>query len=74
MGRRSVNQPELFDASMTVATTCSVCGATRQPDEPRAPACTVDRDRDAGVHQYRRRPVGCLNQIDNATAPWPDGY
>jgi hypothetical protein len=60
-----VNQHSLFDPARTSPAVCSVCRATRQPDEQKAPACTVDRDRNAGVHPYPRRPVGCLNQIDN---------
>lgn len=57
----------LFDPASTVPQTCQACGATRQPDEQRAPACAADRD-------HERRPHQCLNRIDNATTPWPDGY
>jgi hypothetical protein len=69
-----VNQHSLFDPTTTTVAACPVCGATRQPHEQKAPACTVDRDRNAGVHPYPRRPAGCLNQIDNATTAWPNGY
>lgn len=68
------DQPMLFDVKRLGPITCSVCGATRQPDETKAQACTIDRDRQAGVLEHRRRPIGCLNAIDNTTAPFPDGY
>ena len=59
-----MKQPELFDVSRTTTVRCSVCGATREPTETRAAACSIDRDRDAGSLTHRRRPVGCLNTID----------
>lgn len=64
----------LFDPARTTPAICSVCGATRQPEEQKAPSCSVDRDRAAGVERYRRRPVGCLNVHDPATAPFPPGF
>ena len=64
---RISNQRELFDVSRTTAALCPVCKATRQHDEERAPACAADRDQTRWPHQ-------CLNRIDNATAPFPDGY
>lgn len=64
----------LFDPQRTTTAVCSVCRATREPHEDRAPACTVDRDRAAGALHHRRRPVGCLNTIDPATTEWPDGF
>jgi hypothetical protein len=48
------DQPMLFDVKRLGPVVCSVCGATRDPDEARAVACTADRDQ-------TRRPVGCLN-------------
>lgn len=66
-----LNELALFDADRTVTVRCSVCGATRQPGDERAPDCTVDRDRRAGTLAYRRRPVGCLNTIDPETTPIP---
>jgi hypothetical protein len=64
--------PTLFDVTRTIAATCPICHATRQPAEDRAPACTVDRDHAAGTHT--RRPAGCLNAYDPHTAPLPEGY
>lgn len=62
--------PALFDVKRLGPIVCHVCGATRDPDEPRAVACSVDRDREL----YPRRPTGCLNAIDPAHTPFPDGY
>lgn len=62
-----MKQPELFDPARTITVRCDVCGATRKPDEERAPDCRVDRDRDT----YPRRPLGCLNTYDPATAAIP---
>jgi len=73
MGRRSVNQPELFDVSQTTTAQCATCGATRQPTEPTAPACAYDRDRQAGTTP-RRRPHNCLNTYDPAHQPFPEGF
>ncbi len=73
MGRRSMNQAELFDVARTTTAQCATCGATRQPTEPTAPACAYDRDRQAGTTP-RRRPHNCLNTYDPTTAPFPEGY
>jgi hypothetical protein len=64
---RIENDPQLFDVSRTTAALCPACKATRLPNEQRAPACAADRD-------HERRPHNCLNRIDNATTPWPNGY
>jgi hypothetical protein len=63
-----VNQNALFDVKRLGPIECPVCGATRNPDEDKAVACTADRDRD----QYPRRPVGCLNthQPEHADIPY----
>lgn len=63
---------ELFDASRVVDAVCPVCGALRPAGEPRAVDCQIDRDRDAGA--FPRRPAGCLNAIDPAHAPFPEGF
>ena len=68
-----MNQPGLFDVARTQTAQCQVCGATRQPNEPTAPACAHDRDRQAGTTP-RRRPHNCLNTYDPTTAPFPEGY
>jgi hypothetical protein len=62
------DQPALFDASQVVAQECAACGATRQPNEERAPACTADRDPD----HYPRRPAACLNRYrpEHAEIPY----
>ena len=70
MGRRSMNQPELFDVSQTTTAQCATCGATRQPAEQTAPACAYDRDKRAGTTP-RRRPHNCLNTYDPATTEIP---
>lgn len=64
-----MNDPQLFDPSKTQVTLCPVCGATRQPGEPKAPACADDRDRE--ITRYARRRVGCLNAYDPVHAPVP---
>ena len=69
---RIANQRELFDVSRLVTVQCPICGATRTPDETKAPHCTVDRDRKVGLAE--RRPKACLNQPDPAHAPFPEGY
>jgi hypothetical protein len=60
----------LFDVKRLGPVVCSVCGATRDPDEKKAVACTADRDREF----YPRRPVGCLNTYDPATSDFPEGF
>jgi len=70
MGRRRMtDQPALFNPAQTL-TVCPACQATRQPHETRAPACTVDRDRQAGI-RVPRRPHNCINAHDPSTAPIP---
>lgn len=66
------DQPALFPPATTL-TVCPACQATRQPGEHKAPACVVDRDRQAGI-RTPRRPHNCLNLVDPASAPFPDGY
>jgi hypothetical protein len=68
-----VSDRTLFDPDRTIAVECTVCGATRQPGEPTAPSCSVDRDRSAG-DTFAKRPRACLNTVDPATAPFPPGY
>ena len=70
MGRRSMNQPALFDVQRTTTAQCATCGATRQPTEPTAPACAYDRDRQAGTTP-RRRPHNCLNTYRQEDAEIP---
>ena len=65
-------QPALFPADQ-LATECPVCGATKQPHDEKAEACTVDRDRAIGL-PYRRRPRACLNSHDPTTTPFPEGF
>jgi len=72
MGRRGVNQPELFDVSRTVPTSCPVgsCQAIRLAGQDgQVPTCQHDLEPD-----QRRRPNGCLNTIDPAHTPFPEGY
>lgn len=61
----------LFDASRTTTQRCSVpgCEALRYPDQERTPTCAHDRDRALG--EPGRRPAGCLNTYDPATAEIP---
>lgn len=68
-----MNDLALFDATRTTSVQCKACGATRNPGQTKAHACRVDRDRQAGT-EHRRRPHGCLNAHDPATAPFPEGY
>lgn len=73
MGRRSVTEPTLFDVSRTVPTTCPIghCQAIRLPGQDRVPTC----QHDLSTHEPRgKRPRHCLNTIDPATTPFPDGY
>ena len=71
MGRRSVNQPELFDVTRTVPTACPVgnCQAIRLPGQHQVSTCAHDLE-----PEHRRRPNGCLNTIDNRHSVWPEGY
>jgi hypothetical protein len=73
MGRRSVNQPELFDASKTVPTACPVgaCAAIRLPGQHRVPTCAHDLSTE---DPRGKRPRHCLNTIDPATTPFPEGF
>lgn len=66
-----MNQPALFDASKTCPTPCPVghCAAIRFPSQDKVPTCAHDLD-----PEHRARPKGCLNTIDPATAPFPEGY
>lgn len=73
MGRRGMNQPDLFDVQRTTTAQCQVCGATRDPDQPKAIACEHDRDQQSGTAP-RKRPHNCLNTIDPTTTPFPEGY
>lgn len=66
-----MNEPALFDASTTTLAKCPACGATRQPNEPKAPACAHDRDQQIGAAEHRKRPHACLNRVDPSTAPIP---
>lgn len=60
--------PTLFDAAKLAEQRCPACGAIRFPQQPRAVTCHHDLNREG------RRPRGCLNRVDNAHTPWPDGY
>lgn len=69
-----MNQPELFDVSRTVPTACPAghCQAIRLPGQQRVVTCEYDLE---PAHPYRgKRPKGCLNTYDPATAPLPEGY
>lgn len=61
--------PALFDPNQTQPATCAHCQAMRLPGQQRAITCAHDLDR-----EQRKRPAGCLNRTDPATAPFPDGY
>jgi len=86
MGRRSViidergdprdrvaNQMPMFDVSRTVPTACPVgsCAAIRLPGQDQVPTCAHDLNRD---EPRGKRPRACLNTIDPATTPFPEGY
>lgn len=62
-------QPSLFDPASIVPAVCPACGATKQPQADRAPACTHDHDQrsEPGI----RRPRGCLNAYNPATTEIP---
>jgi hypothetical protein len=64
-------QPALFDAARTTPTACPVghCQAIRLPNQDKVATCAHDLD-----PERRRRPRGCLNTYDPATAPFPEGY
>jgi hypothetical protein len=66
-----MNQPELFDVSRTVPTACPAghCQAIRLPGQHRVLTCAHDLEPDR-----RKRPNGCLNTYDPATAPMPEGF
>ncbi len=66
-----MNQPELFSPAATVPQACPVghCQAIRLPDQDRVLTCAHDLDPEPS-----RRPRGCLNAYDPATAPMPEGY
>jgi hypothetical protein len=61
--------PTLFDAAKLAEQRCPACGAIRFPQQPRAVTCSHDLDPERG-----RRPHGCLNATDPATAPFPEGF
>lgn len=64
-------QRPLFDPTSLQALPCPVpgCQAIRTPGQTgRIITCSHDLDRDG------RRPRGCLNRVDNAHTPWPQGY
>lgn len=69
-----MTQPELFDKQQVTDTVCPVpgCQAIRFAGQQRAPTCRHDRDQALG--NYGRRPKQCVNTIDPATSPWPDGF
>jgi hypothetical protein len=66
-----MKQTELFDVSRTIPTPCpfGACQAIRLPGQDRVLTCAHDLEPEPG-----RRPRGCLNTYDPATAPLPDGF
>lgn len=66
-----MSQAELFDVDETVPHACPEghCQAIRLPGQTSVPTCAHDLDPDR-----KRRPRGCLNAYDPATAPLPEGF
>lgn len=65
-----MNQRKLYDPATTVPTACPVgrCQAIRLPGQTKVITCAHDLDPSG------RRPKQCLNHVDPATAPFPEGY
>lgn len=63
--------PALFDPANLAEQRCPVpgCGAIRFPQQNKAITCAHDLD-----PNRRRRPRECLNRVDPAIAPFPEGY
>ena len=71
-----MTQPSLFDPNTTAPQRCQVpdCTAVRPAGQNGLiQGCRHDLDRNAGIVGYRR-PKLCVNTIDPATYPWPEGF
>jgi hypothetical protein len=67
--RGDYEPPRLFDPATTKLPLCGHCNTTRKN------LCRHDADVQHGLIQASaRRPKACLNRIDPANDPFPDGY